>query len=116
MPRDDLHVVHLSLQALLELDKVWGFARIGLALSDAHYEQQPVTVEQMAEICTFSKETVRKHLKPLLNTGRAHAIKEGRNIRYCANPAWAARTRDMLLHVRERVGENQAELERADPG
>jgi DNA-binding transcriptional ArsR family regulator len=96
-------IVHKTLRLLIELDLWWGHSRLGLILSSAFFNTNPVTTEDIAEMCGFSAETVRRYLKPLMNVGRVEMIKEGRNVRYKAHRDWAIKTRALLMRNRDEV-------------
>src|SRR4051812_31845832 len=85
-------IVALSLEALIDLDKTWGNARLGLVLADAYFTTTPKNTDELAELCNASPETIRRWLKPLINVDRVRVLKEGRSIRYKARCPWAILT------------------------
>lgn len=90
-------VIATALRLQVELDLWWGHSRLGLILCAAFFNAEPVTSEQMGDLMGISPETVRRHLKPLINIGRALVVREGRNVRYIAHEDWAGKTRDIAI-------------------
>lgn len=79
-----------------DLDKVWGHARIGLCLTDAHLYGIARTSEDIAVNTGLHKDTVRRHLRDLEKAGRVVVEKKGRSVLYAAHPEWAERTNERL--------------------
>lgn len=88
--------VQHALTVLLELEKVWGRARIGLVLTQAFYDNRCWSSEEIAERIGLSKSSVQDHLKGLLNIGRCQRVTRGRNTCYVATASWAEWTRQVL--------------------
>jgi hypothetical protein len=101
--QDPGNIIGKTLTLLMELDLWWGHSRFGLILSSAHFNNTPVTTEHMADLTGFSNETVRRHIKPLINVERVIVVKEGRNVSYRAHPDWAMKTRRLLMKTRDEV-------------
>lgn len=94
---DCYEVLKTMMAAVDDLDKLWGEARMGLALARSYFEKAPLTSDDLAHECGASRETVRRWLKPLINIQRVEVLKEGRNIRYSARAEWARRTCELLV-------------------
>lgn len=92
----DGHIRH-ALSVMLDLERVWGRARLGLALSEAYFDGRCVSSEEIAARTHLSRSTVQDHLKRLLNVGRCKQVRRGRTACYLATEQWATWTRDRLI-------------------
>ena len=88
-----------ALVRLRELERLWGRAGLGLALSHAFRSDIPFSTEQLVDLTDLSKATIQNHLKRLINVKRAERLDTGRTVGYRATPVWADRTRVMLREL-----------------
>jgi hypothetical protein len=100
---DQGNIVGTALEAVVDLRKTWGDARLGLFLSLGYFSGMTYTTEELAAMCDVSTETVRRWLKPLINIDRVRVVREGRSVRYKARAEWAMRTRDNLYAAHDRI-------------
>lgn len=105
---DHGNVIGAALEANLELTKIWGNAPLGLILVSAYFSATSYSTEQLSDLTGISPETVRRHLKPLINIDRVRVFKEGRRVTYKAHQEWAVKTRDQLNELVDRVRRDRA--------
>jgi DNA-binding transcriptional ArsR family regulator len=96
----------LLLGVMRDLDTIWGHARIGLCLTDAHIKGLRRSAREISENTGLHRDTVLKHLKSLEEAGRASSEKVGREVRYAAKHDWAERTVQKLLFMADWVFAN----------
>lgn len=103
---DPANIVGVCLEAVVDLHKRYGNARLGLILCLAFFTGTAHTTEQLADMLGVSPETVRRWLKPLINIGRVEVFRDGRNVFYKAKQEWAIKTRDDLMELRAKINRN----------
>ena len=109
---DPENIVATALEVVMELAIWWGHARLGLVLATAYFNSKPLTTSELSDVMGWSPETIRRHLKPLINVGRVRVIEEGRNVRYKAKQEWSIKTREMLLRHHHKIRQTGEPVDR----
>lgn len=83
-----------SKHALMDWQRTWGRALLGVALVEASLRNTWVTQKELADVCGVSTETIRRYLKMLENTGRVRLRIDGKTHYYQADKEWSKRALD----------------------
>lgn len=90
MPRS----VGVLIEALREIDDLWGNAMMGLAITE--HGAGAFSVDQIVQRTGISDDTVRRHLERLVDIGRVSATKAGRLKNYQAVAPYPQKTLELI--------------------
>jgi hypothetical protein len=74
--------------SILELDRLWGVATLGLALC----EKGPANVSTLAHLSGLTEPTCRRQLAKLVMINRARRVSSSRGLCYEATASFSAKT------------------------